>query len=129
MSMKPYGIVGTNEVIMAEEWNQPGNTVMMATIDSPGPGYVIDETGNWVYPGDLDKVILDIKDARKLAYLAAWPIDKQMEAIGDHLDGDPTKFNQMQLDFKEIRDKYQYPSQDDLKPKKSLGVIIKKATD
>jgi hypothetical protein len=129
MAMRPYGVVGTTEVVYAEDWNQPAGTILLVTGDSPGPGYLIDETGNWSYPANIEAVKESIRIARKDAYLKAWPVDKQMEAIGDHLAGDSTKFDLMQVAFDKIKEDFPYPTQLEVLPKKSLGLKIKKSTD
>lgn len=47
--------------------------------------------------------IPDWREARRLAYLAAWPLDKQAEATTDAANGDTTKLDQMNADFDAIR--------------------------
>jgi hypothetical protein len=45
----------------------------------------------------------EIRERRKTAYLAAWPIEKQMEAHSEHAQGRPEKLQQMTADFARIR--------------------------
>jgi hypothetical protein len=45
----------------------------------------------------------EIRERRKDEYLAAWPIEKQMEAHSEYAQGRPEKLRQMTADFAKIR--------------------------
>ncbi len=46
---------------------------------------------------------------REQAYLRAWPLPRQQEAVMDKLQGRPEKWDAMQGDFALIRSSYPYP--------------------
>lgn len=125
--MRPYGMVGTDQIMFTEDWNKPADMIPVVSADSPGTGYVIDETGNWSLPANVSIAKEAIRKARQDEILRAWPIAQQMEAIGDHLAGDSTKFNQMQLDLEEIKKKFPYPEQAVTKSK-GLKLTVKTAS-
>jgi hypothetical protein len=50
-------------------------------------------------------------EERSNAYLAAWPVHKQLEAMQDFMNRDSTKWDLMQKDFQDIRT--QFPSSSD----------------
>jgi hypothetical protein len=109
--MRPYGMVGTDQIMFAEDWNKPTDMILVVSANSPGSGYIIDETGNWVLPANVSAAKEAVRAARQEAILNAWPVAQQMEAIGDHLGGDSTKFDKMQLELEEIRKNFPYPEQ------------------
>lgn len=124
MSMRPYGMVGTDQIMFAEDWNKPTDMIPVVSANSPGSGHIIDETGNWVLPANVSAAKAAVRTARQEAILNAWPVAQQMEAIGDHLAGDSTKFDKMQSDLEEIKKKFPYPEQ--AAPKsKGLKLIVK----
>ena len=52
----------------------------------------------------------EIAALREAAYLAAWPVHRQLEAQqAAELRGDPTKRDRMLADFAAIRARYPYP--------------------
>ncbi|QCN96674.1 hypothetical protein D3093_15140 (plasmid) [Azospirillum argentinense] len=52
----------------------------------------------------------EIAALREAAYLAAWPVHRQMEAQQDvELRADPTKRDRMLADFAAIRARFPYP--------------------
>ena len=52
----------------------------------------------------------EVAALREAAYLAAWPIHRQLEAQQDvELRGDTTKRDRMVADFAAIRARYPYP--------------------
>ena len=127
MSMRPYGMVGTDQIMFAEDWNKPTDMIPVVSANAPGSGYVIDETGNWVLPANVSAAKEAVRTARQEAILNAWPVAQQMEAIGDHLAGDSTKFDKMQSDLEEIKKKFPYPEQAVTKSK-GLKLTVKTAS-
>lgn len=51
----------------------------------------------------------EISAERQRRYLAAWPIEKQMEAHAEAADGRPAKRDQMLNDFELIKGSLPYP--------------------
>lgn len=127
MAIRAFGYVGTTEVIMAEDWNRPSGTVLLLEMSPPGPGYIIDMTGNWTLAPSIEEAKELIKETRKNAILTLWPVHKQMEAISDQLTGDTTKFEQLQKDIENIRKQYPYPTQEENKrpPAKMFHSVTK----
>lgn len=126
--MIPFGIPNTAEVIYAEDWNQPANTVKLVTPVSPVLGYVIDETGNWVPPMNFGEINDTVRKVRKMEILNKWPIDKQLEAITDFLAGDETKFKQLKesLDTIKLGLPFHDKPEDTSKPKTKTKVSNKR---
>jgi hypothetical protein len=48
---------------------------------------------------DLKKTAEQVRAARRDAYLAAWPLDRQAEALQDAANGRPEKLAMMNADF------------------------------
>lgn len=46
----------------------------------------------------------DVREERKRRYLAAWPLEKQLEAYAEALQGRPEKQTQMMQDLAAIRE-------------------------
>lgn len=59
----------------------------------------------------LSKSHDDIAAERQRRYLAAWPLEKQMEAHAEAADGRPAKREQMLADFTAIKAALLYPSE------------------
>ena len=108
MTNELYGKVGTTTVITVE--SVLGSTlagyVKMKEKEPPKDGkfYVIGLNGNWEEAVDNTK----IREERQRRYLEAWPVPKQLEAQQDLVNGDATKWNEMQIDFKKIKEELPY---------------------
>ncbi len=50
-----------------------------------------------------------LRDQRQAAYLEAWPVPQQQEALQDHVSGNSEKWLKMQADFQAIRVRFPYP--------------------
>lgn len=57
---------------------------------------------------ELNKSSEEICNLRQDAYLAAWPIHKQAEAILDNQVGKPEKLTKMREDFEQIRRRFPF---------------------
>lgn len=51
----------------------------------------------------------EISAERQRRYLAAWPVEKQMEAHAEAADGRPAKRDQMLADLADIKTSLPYP--------------------
>ncbi len=47
-----------------------------------------------------------ISEARRIEYLKAWPVEKQMEALVEAQQGRPEKLEELSRDFSKIRAKH-----------------------
>ena len=110
--MKAYGQVGTNLVVQGEIWSIPSGYVELVNTEPPTSFHVLDESGVWILPKDVN-----IDTLRAELYIKAWPSHKQLEAIQDNANGDPTKLNKMNAEFDAIKKAY---------PKKKLQMWDKK---
>lgn len=103
-----YGKPGTTEMILLPDSLASTNPdyVKMMVIDPPADGkmYVISPTGDWEYPMDNEL----IKAERQRRYLQKWPVHRQLEAQADRLNGDATLWNEMNIDFKKIKENLPY---------------------
>lgn len=95
-----YGIPGTSEVFLSEEYLKQDNWVEVTTT-RPSMNHILDASGDWVIPIDLD-----VDKARKNEYLEAYPIDKQLKVLTDFLRGDETSKEEMLKIFDAIKEKY-----------------------
>ena len=95
-----YGIPGTHEVFLSEEYLKQANWVEVTT-DSPSMNHVLDASGDWIIPDNID-----IDKARKNEYLEVYPIDKQLKVLTDFLRGDNTSKEEMLKAFDTIKEKY-----------------------
>lgn len=103
---KPFGYVGKNEIIYADEWNKPKDSIEIHSV-KPGDNYVLDRTGNWEINTNVKSANEQASKARAEAILKEWPIDKQLEAITESLMGKPEKMKELEYFLKSI--KMQYP--------------------
>ena len=104
-----YGKIGTIEIIVTTDEiapTLPKDYVKMEKVTPPQDGrfYVVSPDGTWELSMDNDA----IREERKKRYLEAWPITKQLEAQQDLTNGDATKWNEMQVDFKKIKEELPY---------------------
>lgn len=104
-----YGKIGTTEVVvtMDELASTLGKEyVKMERTIPPDDGrfYVVSPDGSWELSMDNDA----IRAERQKRYLEAWPVAKQLEAQQDLTNGDATKWNEMQMDFKRIKEELPY---------------------
>lgn len=103
--MNKYGIIGTSNVVYAEEWNKPENSVLIQS-RKPGENYVVDRTGNWEIDPNVNSANKQANKARKEAILKEWPIEKQLEAITENLMGQPEKMKELIFFLKSIKQEY-----------------------
>lgn len=54
----------------------------------------------------------EVKRRRQEEYLRCWPIEQQLEALSEALDGRPQKVDQMTADFAAIRQAFPYSKKD-----------------
>lgn len=109
MTTSWYGKIGTTEIVVTTDELAPtlgDGYVKMQFAIPPDDGrfYVVSPDGNWELSMDNDA----IRAERQKRYLKAWPIPKQLEAQQDLTNGDATKWNEMQVDFKRIKEELPY---------------------
>jgi len=68
------------------------------------PGMLFDNNSKMYKElSEEDRYKLEYKSIRKRLYLNKWPLEKQNEALIDKINGDDTLYNEMMVDFEEIK--------------------------
>ena len=104
---KLYAKPGTNFVISAQLWNVPEGFVCVQSYP-PNESYIADKTGEWIYPTDdvVRKMTDAVKKQRKEMILKAYPVDVQLNAILEFIDGDDTKIKEIIEGIKKIKENF-----------------------